>query len=160
MFHASHQPYPVPRVFIAAVGEAMTEIFEVADPATSVTPRRRSRAGRLTEVSVPALPTWPGAIGSRSRCLQSCEVMVATGAVSLELAAPALLPRANRLHGSRRRLTAKSSSSMARSAPGAAPPLQIGEAMGGANATLRCSVRFRGGRSVDTIAGNCPSQSL
>lgn len=86
MFTPEPQPYPVPRVFIAAVGEAMTEMCgEVADGHLGH-PMVSKRY--LTEVSVPALLRGLARSGrDRSAFEVSCEVMVATGADDAELAA-------------------------------------------------------------------------
>ncbi|KBJ15203.1 oxidoreductase [Mycobacterium tuberculosis MAL020206] len=66
MFTPEPQPYPVPRVFIAAVGEAMTEMCgEVADGHLGH-PMVSKRY--LTEVSVPALLRGRVAIAVPSRC--------------------------------------------------------------------------------------------
>ncbi|OBH28002.1 LLM class F420-dependent oxidoreductase [Mycobacterium sp. E342] len=86
MFTPEPQPYPAPKVFIAAVGEAMTEMCgEVADghlghPMVS----RRY----LDEVTMPALLRGMQRGGrDRADFQVSCEVMVATGENEAELAA-------------------------------------------------------------------------
>ncbi|CKR62288.1 oxidoreductase [Mycobacterium tuberculosis] len=112
MFTPEPQPYPVPRVFIAAVGEAMTEMCgEVADGHLGH-PMVSKRY--LTEVSVPALLRGLARSGrDRSAFEVSCEVMVATGGTTPNWRPPAL-PRASKSPSTDpRRLTAKSSSSMA-----------------------------------------------
>ncbi|OBH10763.1 LLM class F420-dependent oxidoreductase [Mycobacterium sp. E3247] len=86
MFTPEPQPYPAPKVFIAAVGEAMTEMCgEVGDghlghPMVS----RRY----LDEVTMPALLRGMQRGGrDRADFQVSCEVMVATGENEAELAA-------------------------------------------------------------------------
>jgi probable F420-dependent oxidoreductase len=86
MFTPEPQPYPVPKVFLAAVGEAMTEMCgEVADGHLGH-PMVSKRY--LDEVTVPALRRGmqrSGRVGSDFEV--SCEVMVATGENDAELAA-------------------------------------------------------------------------
>ena len=86
MFTPESQPYPAPKVFLAAVGEAMTEMCgEVADghlghPMVS----RRY----LDEVTMPALQRGMQRGGrDRADFQVSSEVMVATGENEAELAA-------------------------------------------------------------------------
>ncbi|CDO89841.1 LLM class F420-dependent oxidoreductase [Mycobacterium triplex] len=86
MFTPEQHPYPVPKVFIAAVGEVMTEMCgEVADGHLGH-PMVSKRY--LNEVTVPALLRGM-ARGGRDRgdFEVSCEVMVATGENDAELAA-------------------------------------------------------------------------
>ncbi|BBZ43074.1 LLM class F420-dependent oxidoreductase [Mycobacterium parmense] len=85
MFTPEPQPYSAPKVFLAAVGEAMTETCgEVADghlghPMVS----RRY----LDEVTMPALQRGIERAGrDRSQVEVSCEVLVATGDNDAELA--------------------------------------------------------------------------
>ncbi|WP_421844957.1 LLM class F420-dependent oxidoreductase [Mycobacterium sp.] len=85
MFTPEPQPYPVPKVFLAAVGDAMTEMCgEVADghlghPCVS--------KRYLDEVTMPALLRGLARSGrERSDFEVSCEVMVATGENDAELA--------------------------------------------------------------------------
>ncbi len=85
MFTPEPQPYPVPKVFLAAVGEAMTEMCgEVADGHLGH-PMISKRY--LDEVTVPALNRGIQRSGrDRDDFEVSCEVMVATGFNDDELA--------------------------------------------------------------------------
>lgn len=86
MFTPEQHPYPVPKVFIAAVGEVMTEMCgEVADGHLGH-PMVSKRY--LNEVTVPALLRGMARSGrDRGDFEVSCEVMVATGESDAELAA-------------------------------------------------------------------------
>ncbi len=85
MFTPEPHPYSVPKVFLAAVGEAMTEMCgEVADGHLGH-PMVSKRY--LDEVTVPALLRGMGRSGrSRGDFQVSAEVMVATGETEAELA--------------------------------------------------------------------------
>ncbi len=85
MFTPEPQPYPAPKVFIAAVGEAMTEMCgEVADGHLGH-PMVSKRY--LTEVTLPVLLRGLQRAGrDRSTFEVSAEVMVATGENDEELA--------------------------------------------------------------------------
>ena len=84
MFTPEHQPYPAPKVFLAAVGEAMTEMCgEVADGHLGH-PMVSKRY--LNEVTVPALLRGMQRSGrDRGDFEVSAEVMVATGLNDAEL---------------------------------------------------------------------------
>jgi probable F420-dependent oxidoreductase len=86
MFTPEPQPYPAPRVFLAAVGEAMTELCgEVADGHLGH-PMVSKRY--LNEVTVPALLRGMQRSGrDRSDFEVSAEVMVATGENDADLSA-------------------------------------------------------------------------
>ncbi|BBZ51688.1 LLM class F420-dependent oxidoreductase [Mycobacterium heidelbergense] len=86
MFTPEPQPYSAPKVFLAAVGEAMTELCgEVADGHLGH-PMVSKRY--LDEVTMPALERGMRRSGrARGDFEVSCEVMVATGANDAELAA-------------------------------------------------------------------------
>ena len=86
MFTPEPQPHPAPRVFLAAVGEAMTEMCgEVADGHLGH-PMVSKRY--LEEVTVPALQRGMQRCGrDRNDFEVSAEVMVATGQNDAELAA-------------------------------------------------------------------------
>ncbi|OIN81280.1 LLM class F420-dependent oxidoreductase [Mycobacterium malmoense] len=86
MFTPEPQPYSAPKVFLAAVGEAMTELCgEVADGHLGH-PMVSKRY--LDEVTMPALERGMRRGGrDRGDFEVSCEVMVATGATDAELAA-------------------------------------------------------------------------
>jgi probable F420-dependent oxidoreductase len=86
MFTPEPQPYPVPRIFLAAVGEAMTELCgEVADGHLGH-PMVSKRY--LTEVTMPVLLRGLQRSGrDRSDFQVAAEVMVATGTNDDELAA-------------------------------------------------------------------------
>ena len=86
MFTPEPQPYPVPKVFLAAVGEAMTEMCgEVADGHLGH-PMVSKRY--LDEVTVPALRRGMQRSGRDGSDFQvSCEVLIATGDNDAELAA-------------------------------------------------------------------------
>jgi probable F420-dependent oxidoreductase len=86
MFTPEPQPYPAPKVFLAAVGEAMTEMCgEVADGHLGH-PMVSKRY--LDEVTVPALRRGMQRSGRDGGGFEvSCEVMVATGDNHSELAA-------------------------------------------------------------------------
>lgn len=86
MFTPEPQPYSAPKVFLAAVGEAMTELCgEVADGHLGH-PMVSKRY--LDEVTMPALERGMRRGGrDRGDFEVSCEVMVATGANDTELAA-------------------------------------------------------------------------
>jgi probable F420-dependent oxidoreductase len=86
MFTPEAQPYPPPRVFLAAVGEAMTEMCgEVADGHLGH-PMVSKRF--LTEVTMPALLRGMQRCGrDRSDFEVSAEVMIATGETDAELTA-------------------------------------------------------------------------
>lgn len=86
MFTPEPQPYSAPKVFLAAVGEAMTELCgEVADGHLGH-PMVSKRY--LDEVTMPALERGMRRSGrDRGDFEVSCEVMVATGANDAELAA-------------------------------------------------------------------------
>ncbi|OSC41157.1 LLM class F420-dependent oxidoreductase [Mycobacterium decipiens] len=92
MFTPESQPYPAPKVFIAAVGAAMTEMCgEVADGHLGH-PMVSKRY--LTEVTMPALLGGLARSGrDRSDFEVSCEVMVATGANDAELVATSTATR-------------------------------------------------------------------
>jgi probable F420-dependent oxidoreductase len=85
MFTPEPQPFPAPRVFIAAVGEAMTEMSgEVADGllAHAFTTRRY-----LHEVTMPAVQRGLQRSGrDRSEFQVACPVFVVTGDEAAELA--------------------------------------------------------------------------
>jgi len=85
MFIPEPQPYPVPKVFLAAVGEAMTEMCgEVADGHLGhpIVSKRY-----LDEVTVPALRRGMQRSGRDSSDFEvSCEVLIATGEDDAELA--------------------------------------------------------------------------
>lgn len=85
MFTPEPQPYPPPKVFLAAVGEAMTDMCgEVADGHLGH-PMVSKRY--LDEVTVPALLRGLQRSGRDRRDFEvSCEVMVATGQSDAELA--------------------------------------------------------------------------
>jgi probable F420-dependent oxidoreductase len=84
MFTPESQPHPVPKVFIAAVGTAMTEMCgKVADGHLGH-PMISKRY--LDEVTVPALERGLARSGrDRNDFEVSCEVMVATGGNDAEL---------------------------------------------------------------------------
>lgn len=86
MFTPEQHPYPVPKVFIAAVGEVMTEMCgEVADGHLGH-PMVSKRY--LNEVTVPALLRGMARSGrDRGDFEVSCEVMVVTGESDAERAA-------------------------------------------------------------------------
>jgi probable F420-dependent oxidoreductase len=86
MFTPEPQPHPAPKVFVAAVGEAMTEMCgEVADGHLGH-PMVSKRY--LDEVTMPALERGMHRSGrDRNDFEVSCEVMVATGQDDAELAA-------------------------------------------------------------------------
>ena len=86
MFTPEPQPHPAPRVFLAAVGEAMTEMCgEVADGHLGH-PMVSKRY--LEEVTMPALQRGMDRCGrDRNDFEVSAEVMVATGQNDAELAA-------------------------------------------------------------------------
>ncbi len=86
MFTPQPQPYPVPKIFLAAVGEAMTEMCgEVADGHLGH-PMVSKRY--LNEVTVPALVRGMQRSGrDRDDFEVSAEVMVATGENDADLAA-------------------------------------------------------------------------
>jgi probable F420-dependent oxidoreductase len=86
MFTPEPQPYSAPRVFVAAVGEAMTEMCgEVADGHLGH-PMVSKRY--LEEVTLPALTRGMRRSGrDRNDFEVSCEVLIATGADDAELAA-------------------------------------------------------------------------
>ena len=86
MFTPEPQPYPAPKVFLAAVGEAMTETCgEVADGHLGH-PMVSKRY--LDEVTLPALRRGMHSSGRvREDFEVACEVMVATGENDAELAA-------------------------------------------------------------------------
>jgi probable F420-dependent oxidoreductase len=86
MFTPEPQPYPAPKIFIAAVGEAMTEMCgEVADGHLGH-PMISKRY--LNEVTMPALLRGMQRCGrDRSDFEVSAEVMVATGENDADLAA-------------------------------------------------------------------------
>jgi probable F420-dependent oxidoreductase len=92
MFTPEPHPYPVPKIFIAAVGEAMTETCgEVADGHLGH-PMVSKRY--LNEVTMPALLRGIERSGRDRKDFQvSCEVMVATGETDAELAAAATAAR-------------------------------------------------------------------
>src|SRR3984957_7613495 len=85
MFPPEPQPFPAPRVFIAAVGEAMTQMCgEVADGllAHAFTTRRY-----LHEVTMPAVQRGLQRSGrDRSAFQVACPVFVVTGDAAAELA--------------------------------------------------------------------------
>jgi len=85
MFTPEPMPYPAPKVFIAAVGDAMTEMCgEIADGHLGH-PLVSKRY--LTEVTMPALLRGMQRSGrERSDFQVSAEVMVATGETDAELA--------------------------------------------------------------------------
>ena len=86
MFTPEPQPFSVPRIFIAVVGEAMTEMCgEVADGHLGhpIVSKRY-----LDEVTVPALRRGMQRSGRDSSDFEvSCEVLIATGENDTELAA-------------------------------------------------------------------------
>ncbi len=86
MFTPELSPYPAPKVFLAAVGEAMTEMCgEVADGHLGH-PMVSKRY--LDEVTIPALLRGIERSGRDRKDFQvACEVMVATGETDAELAA-------------------------------------------------------------------------
>lgn len=88
MFTPEPQPYPAPKVFIAAVGEAMTEMSgEVADGLLvhAFTTRRY-----LHEVTMPALERGMRRFGrERSEFQVACPVFTVTGSDDTELAGAA-----------------------------------------------------------------------
>ncbi|MGB9303029.1 MAG: LLM class F420-dependent oxidoreductase [Mycobacterium sp.] len=86
MFTPEPQPYPAPKIFLAAVGEAMTEMCgEVADGHLGH-PMVSKRY--LDEVTMPALLRGMQSSGrERGDFDVSCEVMVATGQNDEQLAA-------------------------------------------------------------------------
>jgi probable F420-dependent oxidoreductase len=86
MFTPEPQPYPAPKVFIAAVGEVMTETCgEVADGHLGH-PMVSKRY--LDEVTLPALRRGMHSSGRDRKDFEvACEVMVATGENDAELAA-------------------------------------------------------------------------
>src|SRR6201997_961315 len=86
MFTPEPQPYPVPKVFLAAVGEGMTELCgEVADGHLGH-PMVSKRY--LDEVTMPALERGMQRSGrDRGDFEVSCEVLIATGENEAELAA-------------------------------------------------------------------------
>ena len=86
MFTPEPQPYPAPKVFLAAVGETMTEMCgEVADGHLGH-PMVSKRY--LDEVTLPALRRGLQRSGRDGSGFEvSCEVMVATGEDDAELAA-------------------------------------------------------------------------
>jgi probable F420-dependent oxidoreductase len=85
MFTPEPHPYPAPKIFLAAVGEAMTEMCgEVADGHLGH-PMVSKRY--LDEVTVPALQRGMQRTGRDRNDFQVCaEVMVATGQSDTELA--------------------------------------------------------------------------
>jgi probable F420-dependent oxidoreductase len=89
MFTPEPQPHPFPKVFVAAVGEAMTEMCrEVADGllAHAFTTKRY-----FEEVTTPALLRGMQRSGrERSEFQLSCPIFVVTGESEDELAAGAL----------------------------------------------------------------------
>jgi probable F420-dependent oxidoreductase len=89
MFTPEPQPYPVPKVFIAAVGEAMTEMCgEVADGliAHAFTTRRY-----LDEVTMPAVQRGMQRSGRDRREFQvACPAFIVTGDDDAELTAAAV----------------------------------------------------------------------
>ncbi|MBV9321674.1 MAG: LLM class F420-dependent oxidoreductase [Mycobacterium sp.] len=92
MFTPEPQPYPVPKVFIAAVGEAMTEMCgEVAD---GVLAHAFTTERYLREVTMPALQRGIERSG-RDRCSfqVACPVFVVTGDDDAELTAAANVVR-------------------------------------------------------------------
>jgi probable F420-dependent oxidoreductase len=92
MFTPEPHPYSVPKVFVAAVGEVMTEMCgEVADGHLGH-PMVSKRY--LDEVTMPALLRGMGTSGrDRADFEVSCEVMVATGGNDDEVAAAATATR-------------------------------------------------------------------
>jgi probable F420-dependent oxidoreductase len=92
MFTPEPHPYSVPKVFVAAVGEVMTEMCgEVADGHLGH-PMVSKRY--LDEVTMPALLRGMGTRGrDRADFEVSCEVMVATGGNDDEVAAAATATR-------------------------------------------------------------------
>jgi probable F420-dependent oxidoreductase len=92
MFTPEPQPYSAPKVFLAAVGEAMTEMCgEVADGHLGH-PMVSKRY--LDEVTLPALMRGMQRSGrDRNDFGVSCEVMVATGETEAELAAATVAVR-------------------------------------------------------------------
>jgi probable F420-dependent oxidoreductase len=92
MFTPEPHPYSVPKVFVAAVGEVMTEMCgEVADGHLGH-PMVSKRY--LDEVTMPALLRGMGTSGrDRADFEVSCEVMVATGENDDEVAAAATATR-------------------------------------------------------------------
>ncbi|OJZ73512.1 LLM class F420-dependent oxidoreductase [Mycobacterium paraffinicum] len=84
MFTPEPQPYPMPKVFIAAVGEAMTEMCgEVADGHLGH-PMVSKRY--ITDVTTPALLRGLQRAGRRRGDIElSAEVLVATGQTDAEL---------------------------------------------------------------------------
>jgi len=92
MFTPEPHPYPAPKVFIAAVGEAMTQMCgEVANGHLGH-PMVSKRY--LNEVTMPALLGGMESSGrDRNDFEVSCEVMVATGENDAELAAAATATR-------------------------------------------------------------------
>jgi probable F420-dependent oxidoreductase len=86
MFTPEPQPYPVPKVFLAAVGEAMTEMCgEVADGHLGH-PMVSKRY--LDEVTVSALRRGMQRSGRDGSVFEvSCEVLIATGEDDAEMAA-------------------------------------------------------------------------
>jgi probable F420-dependent oxidoreductase len=86
MFTPEPQPYPLPKIFLAAVGEAMTEMCgEIADGHLGH-PMVSKRY--LDEVTMPALLRGMQRSGrDRNDFEVSCEVMVATGENDAELTA-------------------------------------------------------------------------
>jgi probable F420-dependent oxidoreductase len=92
MFTPEPQPYPLPKIFLAAVGEAMTELCgEVADGHLGH-PMVSKRY--LDEVTMPALLRGMQRSGrDRNDFEVSCEVMVATGENDAELTAAATATR-------------------------------------------------------------------
>lgn len=86
MFTPEPQPYPAPKVFIAAVGEAMTEMC--AEVAAGHLGHPMVSKRYLDEVTLPALNRGMQRSGrDRDDFEVSCEVMVATGVDDAELAA-------------------------------------------------------------------------
>jgi probable F420-dependent oxidoreductase len=92
MFTPEPHPYPAPKVFLAAVGEAMTELCgEVAEGHLGH-PMVSQRY--LEEVTLPALTRGMHRSGRDRKDFQvSCEVMVATGETDAELAAATVAVR-------------------------------------------------------------------
>lgn len=92
MFRPEPQPYGAPKVFLAAVGEAMTELCgEVADGmhAHAFTTKRY-----LAEVTLPALQRGLDRAGrNRGDIALSAPVFVATGTTEAEMAASATATR-------------------------------------------------------------------
>ena len=92
MFTPEPQPFPAPKIFIAAVGEAMTEMCgEVADGllAHAFTTRRY-----LHEVTIPAVQRGLQRAGRDRRAFQvACPVFVATGDDDAEVTAGAAAVR-------------------------------------------------------------------